>query len=137
MKRVHLIAIGGAIMHNLAIALQRKGHHIAQDSQLNANNHYLLKDDGSIISSNNNSDKTVVYPNPFKDKIIVNKNWGDNQPEFLLQNEVGQKIQIFKITKNGINYEIELNKGLAARNYILKINHEGESQSFKLVRFEE
>lgn len=26
MKRIHLIAIGGAIMHNLAIALQRKGH---------------------------------------------------------------------------------------------------------------
>ena len=105
-------------------------------SQLYANNHYLLKDDGSIISSNNNSDKTVVYPNPFKDKIIVNKNWGDNQPEFLLQNEVGQKIQIFKITKNGINYEIELDKGLAAGNYILKINHKGESKSFKLVRFE-
>ena len=106
-------------------------------SKLFANNHYLLKDDGSIISSNENSNKTVVYPNPFKDKIIVNKNWGDNQPEFLLQNEVGQKIQIFKITKNGINYEIELDKGLAAGNYILKINHEGESQSFKLVRFEE
>ena len=105
-------------------------------SQLYANNHYLLKDDGSIISSNNNSDKTVVYPNPFKDKIIVNKNWGDNQPEFLLYNEVGQKIQIFKITKNGINYEIELDKGLAAGNYILRINHKGESQSFKLVRFE-
>lgn len=29
MKRVHLIAIGGAIMHNLAIALQRKGHHVS------------------------------------------------------------------------------------------------------------
>ena len=29
LKRVHLIAIGGAIMHNLAIALQRKGHHVS------------------------------------------------------------------------------------------------------------
>jgi len=104
--------------------------------QLYANKHYLLKDDGSIISSNNNSDKIVVYPNPFNDKITIHKNWGDQQPEFILQNEIGQKIPIFKITKNGINYEIELDKGLAAGNYILKINHKGESQNFKLVRFQ-
>jgi len=135
--KLHLGIGNNQVIDSVRVIWPNKQGKTTLYSQLNANNHYLLKDDGSIISSNNNSDKTVVYPNPFKDKIIVNKNWGDNQPEFLLQNEVGQKIQIFKITKNGINYEIELNKGLAARNYILKINHEGESQSFKLVRFEE
>ena len=28
MKRVHLIAVGGAIMHNLAIALKQKGYKV-------------------------------------------------------------------------------------------------------------
>lgn len=104
-------------------------------AQLFANNHYLLKDNGSVVSLSNNGDNINIYPNPFNDKIIVHKDWEDQQPEFILQNEIGQKIQINGIIQRGKSYELTLDKGLATGNYVLTIYHEGESQSFKLVRF--
>jgi hypothetical protein len=104
-------------------------------SQLNANNSYLLKDDGSVSSLWSQSEKISVYPNPFTNVITVNHNWGDQIPVFTIQNEIGQKIQILTTTRNGSRYQLYVGESLTSSNYILTVTHQGKSENFKLIRF--
>ena len=104
-------------------------------SQLDANNSYLLKDDGSISSPWLQGEKISVYPNPFSNVITVNHNWGDQKPEFTIQNEIGQKIHILNSTRNGSIYQLYFGESLTNSNYILTVTHRGKSESFKLIRF--
>lgn len=104
-------------------------------SQLNANNSYLLKDDGSVSSLWSQSEKISVYPNPFTNVIAVNHNWGNQIPEFTIQNEIGQKIQILSTTRNGSIYQLSIDESMTSSNDILTITHQGKSENFKLIRF--
>ncbi len=92
LKRIHLIAIGGAIMHNLAIALKQKGFQVSGSDDIiydpaktNLDNHNLLPSMGwntDVITSD-------------IDIIILGMHAKEDNPELLKARELGILIQSF------------------------------------------
>ena len=79
--------------------------------------------------------RSVYILTTFSNVITVNHNWGDQKPEFTIQNEIGQKIHILNSTRNGSIYQLYFGESLTNSNYILTVTHRGKSESFKLIRF--
>lgn len=90
--RIHLIAIGGAIMHNLAIALKRKGYHVTgsddaiyDPAKSNLNENDLLPEIGW------NEDLITADI----DVIILGMHARKNNPELVKAQKLGLKIMSF------------------------------------------
>lgn len=90
--RIHLIAIGGAVMHNLAIALKRKGYHVTgsddaiyDPAKSNLNENDLLPQIGW------NEDLITADI----DVIILGMHARKNNPELVKAQKLGLKIMSF------------------------------------------
>lgn len=91
--RVHVIAIGGAIMHNLAIALSRKGYQVTGS------------DDAIYDPAKSNLESASLLPSSFGwdakritadiDVVILGMHARANNPELLKAQELGLKIMSF------------------------------------------
>lgn len=92
MKRVHLIAIGGAIMHNLAIALKNGGYHVTgSDDIIYDPAKSNLEEAG--LSINPGWDESNVSTD--LDAVIVGMHARINNPELLKAQQLGLKIMSF------------------------------------------
>jgi len=103
MKKIHFIAIGGAIMHQLALALQRQGHHISgSDDEIkdparsNLNQHGLLPNQEGWFPEK--IDNTI-------DAIVLGMHAKANNPELLKAQELNIPIYsfpeyIYEVSKN-------------------------------------
>ena len=92
MKRVHLIAIGGAIMHNLAIALQRKGHHVSgSDDAIYDPARSNLKENNLLPSIG--WDESVITSDI--DVVILGMHARKDNPELLKAKQLGLNIMSF------------------------------------------
>ena len=92
MKRIHLIAIGGAIMHNLAIALARKGYKVTGS------------DDAIYDPAKSNLEKEGLLPKvgwnenvitPDIDFVILGMHARADNPELIKAKEMGHTIMSF------------------------------------------
>ncbi len=91
--RIHFIAIGGAIMHQLAIELQRNGHHVSgsddeifEPAKTNLHNERLLPEaEGWFPEKLNDS----------IDAVILGMHAKDDNPELLQARALGLKIYSF------------------------------------------
>ena len=89
-KRIHFIAIGGAAMHNLALALHQKGYHISgSDDEINEPSRSRLSGAGLLPS--------VMGWFPEKitgelDAIILGMHARADNPELLRAQQLGLKI---------------------------------------------
>jgi UDP-N-acetylmuramate: L-alanyl-gamma-D-glutamyl-meso-diaminopimelate ligase len=91
--RVHFIAIGGAVMHNLAIALKKKGYHItgSDDEIFEPSKSRLAKYD--ILP-----EKQGWFPENITteiDTILLGMHAKDDNPELIRARELGLKIMSF------------------------------------------
>ncbi len=91
--RIHFIAIGGAIMHNLAIVLKRKGNnvtgsddHIADPAKTNLAKEGLLPESIGFLAANITPDIEVV---------ILGMHARIDNPELLKAQELGIKVVSF------------------------------------------
>lgn len=91
--RIHFIAIGGAVMHNLAIVLSRKGNQVTGS------------DDKIIDPAKTNLEKEGILPsrtgfyadniNPGIDAVILGMHARDDNPELLEAQKLGIRIYSF------------------------------------------
>jgi len=101
--RVHFIAIGGSAMHNLAIALKRKGDDVTgSDDEIFEPSKSRLASNG-ILPSTIGWNPSVIGPNI--DAIILGMHARIDNPELLRAQELGLKIYsypefVFEQTKN-------------------------------------
>ena len=93
LMRIHFIAIGGAIMHNLAIALYKKGHQITgsddavfDPSKSRLAKHDLLPTAMGWDSGNISSDL---------DAVILGMHAKEDNPELLRAQEIGVRVYSF------------------------------------------
>ncbi len=92
LKRIHLIAVGGAIMHNLAIALARKGYKVTgSDDAIYDPAKTNLEKEGLLPLIGWNADCII---NDIDVVILGMHARGDN-PELLRAKELGLKIMSF------------------------------------------
>lgn len=92
MKRIHLIAIGGAIMHNLAIALKRKGHHVTgSDDAIYDPAKTNLKENNLLPKIGWNEDEITSDI----DVVILGMHARKDNPELLKAKHLGLKIMSF------------------------------------------
>jgi UDP-N-acetylmuramate: L-alanyl-gamma-D-glutamyl-meso-diaminopimelate ligase len=91
--KIHFIAIGGAVMHNLAIALKRKGHQvtgsddkIVDPAKTNLSNEGIMP--ATIGFDANNITEDL-------DAVILGMHARENNPELLKAQELGIKIYSF------------------------------------------
>jgi UDP-N-acetylmuramate: L-alanyl-gamma-D-glutamyl-meso-diaminopimelate ligase len=101
--KIHFIAIGGAVMHNLAIALKRKGHQvtgsddkIVDPAKTNLSNEGIMP--ATIGFDANNISEDL-------DAVILGMHARENNPELLKAQELGIKIYsfpeyIYEVSKN-------------------------------------
>ena len=92
MKNIHLIAIGGAIMHNLAIALKQSGYRVSGS------------DDAIFDPAKSNLEKAGLLPKPGWDssrisneidEIILGMHAKKDNPELLKAQELGIPVKSF------------------------------------------
>ncbi len=90
MKKVHFIAIGGSAMHNLAIALHRKGYHVTgSDDQIFEPSRTRLKNNSILPESDGwNPDKITAE----LDAVILGMHARADNPELKKAEELGLKI---------------------------------------------
>jgi len=88
--KIHFIAIGGALMHNLALALNQKGYQItgSDDEIYNPSRTRLEK--AGLLPSKMGWDVANIQPN--LDAIIVGMHARPNNPELLKAQELGLTI---------------------------------------------
>ena len=88
--RIHFIAIGGALMHNLALALHQKGDQVSgSDDEIYEPSYSRLKNAGLL------PEKMGWYPenlNQEIDAVILGMHARKNNPELLRAQELGLKI---------------------------------------------
>ena len=101
--KIHFIAIGGAVMHNLAIALKRKGHQvtgsddkIVDPAKTNLSNEVIMPANIGFDANNITEDL---------DAVILGMHARENNPELLKAQELGIKIYsfpeyIYEVSKN-------------------------------------
>jgi UDP-N-acetylmuramate: L-alanyl-gamma-D-glutamyl-meso-diaminopimelate ligase len=87
---VHFIAIGGSAMHNLAIALKRKGFNVSgsDDEIFEPSKSRLLKD--GILPSKIGWDVENIHSN--LDAVILGMHAREDNPELLKAKEIGVKV---------------------------------------------
>lgn len=91
--KIHLISIGGAVMHNMALALQQNGHTVTGS------------DDEIFEPSRSRLDKAGLLPtkmgwdasriNPQLDLVILGMHARENNPELLKAQELGLEVVSF------------------------------------------
>jgi UDP-N-acetylmuramate: L-alanyl-gamma-D-glutamyl-meso-diaminopimelate ligase len=107
--RVHFIAIGGSAMHNLAIALSRKGDHVTgSDDEIFEPSKGRLKKEG-ILPSKTGWDVNNISSD--LDAIILGMHARKDNPELLKAEELGLKIYsypeyLYEQSKNKIRLVI-------------------------------
>ena len=103
--RVHLIAIGGSAMHNMALALHEKGYHVTgSDEEINEPSRTRLKNAGIL------PEEIGWFPHkitPDIDAIILGMHAREDNPELIKAKELGLKIYsypeyIYEATKDKI-----------------------------------
>jgi UDP-N-acetylmuramate: L-alanyl-gamma-D-glutamyl-meso-diaminopimelate ligase len=88
--KLHFIAIGGSAMHNLAIALVKKGYHITgSDDEIFEPSKSRLKKYGILPDSEGWNPARV---NPSVDAVILGMHARTDNPELLKAKELGLKI---------------------------------------------
>ena len=88
--RIHLIAIGGSVMHNLAIALKNKGHEITgSDDEIFEPSKSRLQNNG-LLPSKMGWDKSRISPD--LDAVILGMHAKKNNPELLQAQKTGIKV---------------------------------------------
>jgi UDP-N-acetylmuramate: L-alanyl-gamma-D-glutamyl-meso-diaminopimelate ligase len=92
-QNIHFIAIGGSIMHNLAIALHKKGHHITgSDDEIFEPSKTRLSVNG-LIPKSEGWDSGRITSN--LDAVILGMHAREENPELLKAQELGLKIYSF------------------------------------------
>lgn len=90
MKKVHFIAIGGSAMHNLAIALHRKGYEVTgSDDEIFEPSRTRLKNEGIL------PDEIGWHPEKLDDSyesVILGMHARIDNPELLRAQELGLKV---------------------------------------------
>jgi UDP-N-acetylmuramate: L-alanyl-gamma-D-glutamyl-meso-diaminopimelate ligase len=91
--KVHFIAIGGAVMHNLAIALHKKGYEVTgSDDEIFEPSASRLSSYGLL------PEKTGWYPDRITssiDTVILGMHAKEENPELIRAREMGKKIMSF------------------------------------------
>ncbi|MCB0703693.1 MAG: hypothetical protein KDC34_00220 [Saprospiraceae bacterium] len=91
--RIHLIAIGGSAMHNLALALQANGHDVSgSDDEIYDPAHSRLKENGLLPDSVGWSAARI---DPEIDIVIVGMHARPDNPELLKAIELGLEIHSY------------------------------------------
>jgi UDP-N-acetylmuramate: L-alanyl-gamma-D-glutamyl-meso-diaminopimelate ligase len=89
-QRVHFIAIGGVIMHNLAIALQNKGYRVSgSDDEIFEPSYSRLKNHGLLPDSIGWDPQKIT---PEIDAVILGMHARGDNPELLRANELGLRV---------------------------------------------
>jgi UDP-N-acetylmuramate: L-alanyl-gamma-D-glutamyl-meso-diaminopimelate ligase len=102
-KKVHLIAIGGSAMHNMAIALHKKGYEVSgSDDEIFEPSKTRLSN-LNLLPNSEGWDENRIHPN--LDAVIVGMHARIDNPELLKAQELGLKIYsypeyIFEQAKN-------------------------------------
>ncbi|TPG66434.1 UDP-N-acetylmuramate--L-alanine ligase [Hymenobacter nivis] len=92
-RRVHLIAVGGSIMHNLALALHRQGAHVTgTDDEIFEPARGRLAAAG-LLPSQEGWDPARITPE--LDAVIVGMHARPDNPELLRAQELGLKVYSF------------------------------------------
>jgi UDP-N-acetylmuramate: L-alanyl-gamma-D-glutamyl-meso-diaminopimelate ligase len=103
MKKVHLIAIGGSAMHNLALALQENGYQVTgSDDEINEPSKSRLQNAGLLPT------EIGWFPDKVTgdlSAVIVGMHAREDNPELLRARQIGSKIFsypefIYEATKN-------------------------------------
>ena len=107
--RVHFIAIGGAAMHNLAIALKLKGYHISGSDDIINNPSFSRLKKHNLLPENQGWFKEKISKKI--DIIILGMHAKADNPELLRAKEIGLQIYsypefIFNQSKNKIRIVI-------------------------------
>jgi UDP-N-acetylmuramate: L-alanyl-gamma-D-glutamyl-meso-diaminopimelate ligase len=91
--KVHFIAIGGAVMHNLAIALQKKGYQVTgSDDEIFEPAKSRLASYGLLPKQTGWSPGRI---SPDLDTVIVGMHAREDNPELIRASKLGLKIQSF------------------------------------------
>lgn len=91
--RIHFIAIGGAIMHNLAIALHKKGHHVTgSDDAIFDPSKSRLQQQGLLPQSFGWKTENITDD---LDAVILGMHAKEDNPELLKAQEMGVRVYSF------------------------------------------
>ena len=88
--KIHFIAIGGALMHNLALALNQKGYQITGSDDEIYNPSRTRLENGGLLPSKMGWDIQNIRPD--LDAVIVGMHARPNNPELLKAQELGLTI---------------------------------------------
>ena len=89
-KHIHFIAIGGAAMHNLALALQQKGYTITgSDDEINEPSLSRLKNAGLLPAATGWFPEKIT---PSLDSVILGMHARADNPELLRAQQLGIKV---------------------------------------------
>jgi UDP-N-acetylmuramate: L-alanyl-gamma-D-glutamyl-meso-diaminopimelate ligase len=92
-QKIHFIAIGGAVMHNLAVALKKAGHEISgSDDDIFDPSRATLEAHG-LLPAKNGWDATKIHAG--LDVVIIGMHARQNNPELLKAQELGLAIVSF------------------------------------------
>ncbi len=92
-QNIHFIAIGGSIMHNLAIALHKKGHQVTgSDDEIFEPSKTRLSVNG-LLPQKEGWDANRIHAN--LDAVILGMHAREDNPELLKAKELGLKIYSF------------------------------------------
>ncbi len=92
-KKVHLIAIGGSVMHNLALALKNKGYQVQ-----GSDDHIFEPSKSRLEAAGILPEETGWFPENITediDAVIVGMHAKEDNPEFLKAKELGLKVYSF------------------------------------------
>lgn len=104
MLKIHFIAIGGAAMHNLALALQKVGHQVSgSDDEIYEPSRTLLEKNG-LLPATEGWDPNRITPDV--DVVIVGMHARADNPELLKAQELGLNIESYP----SFMYEYSKNK---------------------------
>src|SRR5690606_30261788 len=102
-RKVHFIAIGGSVMHNLAIALKKAGYEVTgSDDEIFEPSRSVLADQGLLPKESGWFPEKITADT---DVVILGMHAKADNPELLKAQELGLTIQSFPdfIYNNSIN----------------------------------
>jgi UDP-N-acetylmuramate: L-alanyl-gamma-D-glutamyl-meso-diaminopimelate ligase len=92
-KRIHFIAIGGSVMHNLAIALKQSGHHVTgSDDEIFEPSRSALEQNGLLPATFGWFPEKI---DASTDVVILGMHARKDNPELLKAQQLGLTIQSF------------------------------------------
>ena len=92
-QRIHFIAIGGSVMHNLAIALKQEGHTVSgSDDEIHNPSRATLEKHGLLPDKEGWSPEKI---NPSLDAVILGMHARKDNPELIKAQELGLRVFSF------------------------------------------